>query len=303
MNEKLLEDFTYYLKVERSMSPNTVTSYVGDIRKFFEANDIDPRLVSSTDIISYFEDLASRTEGSGKSHLSSSGVSKRTQARILSAFKSFFEWMIIDGDRKDNPCEGVDTPKLGRYLPAVLSVEEVDAIMNSVNLSAPQGPRDRAILEVLYGCGLRVSEAVELKVSNVYLDEGFITVIGKGNKQRVIPLGDMAADAIRKYQDVRPAPKSSEFNDILFLNKFGTSLSRVSMFNIVKKQAMLAGIRKEISPHTFRHSFATHLIENGADLRVVQEMLGHESILTTEIYTHIDSKSWQAAVLKCHPRR
>ncbi len=174
--------------------------------------------------------------------------------------------------------------------------------MDSVDLSTWTGKRDRAILEVLYGCGLRVSEAVGLKISFVYLDEHFVRVVGKGNKERVVPLGNMAADAIKNYLALRPEPYSSEYDDILFLNKSGKSLSRISMFNMVKKQAMLAGIHKEISPHTFRHSFATHLIEHGADLRVVQEMLGHESILTTEIYTHIDSSTWQRNILSHHPR-
>lgn len=303
MNEKLLNDFSYYLEIERRMSPNTVVSYVSDVRKFFENYDIDPVKVNSEDIVLYFQELASRTEGAGKSHLSSSGISKRTQARILSAFKSFFDWMINDGDREENPCDSVDAPKLGRYLPAVLSVEEVSAIMDSVSLNTAQGLRDRAILEVLYGCGLRVSEAVELKISNVYIDDGFVRVIGKGDKERVVPLGGMAIDAINNYLPQRPTRYSRDFEDVLFLNKFGKPLSRVSVFNMVKRQAMLAGIRKDISPHTFRHSFATHLIENGADLRVVQEMLGHESILTTEIYTHIDSKTWQAAVMEHHPRK
>lgn len=175
--------------------------------------------------------------------------------------------------------------------------------MDSVSLNTAQGLRDRAILEVLYGCGLRVSEAVELKISNVYIDDGFVRVIGKGDKERVVPLGGMAIDAINNYLPQRPTRYSRDFEDVLFLNKFGKPLSRVSVFNMVKRQAMLAGIRKDISPHTFRHSFATHLIENGADLRVVQEMLGHESILTTEIYTHIDSKTWQAAVMEHHPRK
>ena len=175
--------------------------------------------------------------------------------------------------------------------------------MDSVDLSDWMGKRDRAILEILYGCGLRVSEAVGLRISHVYLDESFVRVVGKGNKERIVPMGEVAVWAIRNYLAARPEPYGPEFGDTLFLNRFGKSLSRVSMFGIVKRQAMLAGIRKEISPHTFRHSFATHLIENGADLRVVQEMLGHESITTTEIYTHIDSSTWQQSVLSHHPRR
>ena len=179
--------------------------------------------------------------------------------------------------------------------------QQVEAILESVDLSKRFGRRDRAILEVLYGCGLRVSELTDLQVSHVYLDEGFVRVVGKGNKERLVPLGEMAAQAIRAYLEIREEPDRG-FEDILFLNKDGRALSRISVFNLVKKQAMAAGIHKEISPHTFRHSFATHLIENGADLRVVQEMLGHESILTTEIYTHIDSSTWQRSVLEHHPR-
>jgi integrase/recombinase XerD len=231
------------------------------------------------------------------------GLSKRSHARLLSSLRSFFNWCIEEGDLKDNPCDRIDAPKLGKYLPAVLSVEEVDAIMESVDLKAPSGLRDRAILEVLYGCGLRVSECTGLLLSHVHLDEGYVDVIGKGNKQRVIPLGEMAADAIRNYLPARPEPSARAYEDVLFLNRSGRPLSRVSVFNLVKERAMAAGIHKEISPHTFRHSFATHLIEGGADLRIVQEMLGHESILTTEIYTHIDSSTWQAAVLAHHPRR
>ena len=203
---------------------------------------------------------------------------------------------------KDNPCDRVDAPKLGRYLPDVLSVEEVERIIDSTDTGSAQGRRDRAILEVLYGCGLRVSEAVGLKISHLYLDEGFIRIHGKGNKERLVPIGEMASDAIVAYMDVRMIPADAASDDVLFLNRFGKSLSRISMFKMIKKQALIAGIRKEISPHTFRHSFATHLVENGADLRVVQEMLGHENIVTTEIYTHIDSSTWHRNVLDHHPR-
>lgn len=287
--ERLLSDYSYYLKIERAMSPNTVTSYTSDVELFLNACDVQPSHVTSAQIICYLE---SRTK-----------LSKRSQARLLSSLKSFFDWLIMEGERKDNPCDAVDMPKLGRYLPSVLSVDEVTAIMDSVDLGSWTGRRDRAILEVLYGCGLRVSEAVNLRISSLYLSEGFVRVIGKGDKERLVPIGEAAVDAINEYAAVRPEPYSSEFEDILFLNRFGKSLSRVSMFNMVKNQAMAAGVAKEISPHTFRHSFATHLIENGADLRVVQEMLGHESILTTEIYTHIDTSTWQAAVLAHHPRR
>ena len=289
LTSKILSDYSYYLKIERAMSPNTVTSYSTDIREFFDATTALPAEVTTQDIIDY---LAAKDK-----------LSKRSQARLLSSLRSFFDWLVAEGERKDNPCETVDSPKLGRYLPEVLSVDEVTSIMESVDLSSWNGKRDRAILEVLYGCGLRVSEAVNLKISHVYLEEGFVQVVGKGNKERLVPIGEIAVDAIRCYLGARPDSAEPKYDDILFLNRFGKSLSRVAMFNMVKKQAMIAGIRKEISPHTFRHSFATHLIENGADLRVVQEMLGHESILTTEIYTHIDSSTWQRAILECHPRK
>lgn len=287
--ERILQDYSSYLKIERAMSPNTVASYSSDVKDFFSVLSTPPSNVSTQEILDY---LSSRDN-----------LSKRSQARFLSSLRSFFDWLVMEGERKENPCDPIDAPKMGHYLPAVLSIEEVSAIMESVNLSSWIGRRDRAILEVLYGCGLRVSEAVDLRISCVYLDESFVRVIGKGNKERIVPMGEMAASAVRNYLSIRPEPASSEFDDILFLNRFGKSLSRISMFNLVKRQAMLAGIHKEISPHTFRHSFATHLIENGADLRVVQDMLGHENITTTEIYTHIDSSTWQQSVLSHHPRR
>ena len=289
---RLAEDFRNYLRIERGMSPNTVASYVRDVEGLLEAYEgYLPADIGTPEVEKYLSDRIQK------------GLSKRSQARLLSSLRSFFNWCIEEGDLKDNPCDRIDAPKLGKYLPAVLSVEEVDAIMESVDLKASSGLRDRAILEVLYGCGLRVSECTGLLLSHVHLDEGYVDVIGKGNKQRIIPLGEMAAEAIRNYLPARPEPAARAYEDVLFLNHFGRPLSRVSVFNLVKERAMAAGIHKEISPHTFRHSFATHLIEGGADLRIVQEMLGHESILTTEIYTHIDSSTWQAAVLAHHPRR
>lgn len=272
------------------MSPNTVSAYCRDVEAFLAGAGVAGEAACTEDVEQYL---------SGRS----TDLSKRSQARLLSSLRSYFDWLILEGERKDNPCDRVDAPKLGRYLPEVLSVEEVEAIMDSVSSATWQGARDRAILEVLYGCGLRVSEVCGLLISHVYLDEGFVRVVGKGNKERLVPLGEMAADAFRSWLECRPEPFSPEYDDVAFLNRFGRSLSRVSVFNMIKQQCLLAGVRKEISPHTFRHSFATHLIENGADLRVVQEMLGHESILTTEIYTHIDSATWQAAVLEHHPRR
>ena len=285
----VLSDYASYLKIERGMSPNTVASYVHDVTAFFGKTGAETAgEVTTEQILDYFAAL-------------SKDVTKRSQARALSALRSFFGWCILEGERRDDPTDGVDMPKIGRYLPDVLSVEEVTKIIDSVDLARPTGLRDRAILEVLYGCGLRVSELCGLRISQVYLDEGFVRVVGKGDKQRLVPLGDMAADAIRAYLPVRTAPQRGS-EDILFLNKTGTALSRVSVFKTVQDLTRIAGIYKKISPHTFRHSFATHLVENGADLRVVQEMLGHESILTTEIYTHIDSATWQADILSHHPR-
>ena len=286
---RLFKDYAYYLKIERGLSPNTVAGYLSDISLFFEESGLDPASVAPADIVDY---LSERSDT----------LSKRSQARLLSAFRSFFDWMILEGAMKENPCDGVDPPKIGRYLPEVLSVQEVDDIIASVDTSTPAGLRDRAILEVLYGCGLRVSEAAGLRVSDIFAKEGFLRIVGKGDKERIIPLGEMAAEALEAWYGARPEPCRG-YEDFVFLNRSGKSLSRVSIFNMVKKQAMLAGVRKEISPHTFRHSFATHLVENGADLRVVQEMLGHESILTTEIYTHMDSSSWQGSILAHHPRR
>ena len=287
---RIIQDYRYYLRMERKLSVNTVEAYSADAADFLDAVEIEPRAVRPDDIGRYLSARAGQ-------------LSKRSQARLLSALRSFFDWLVLEGERKDNPCDRVDAPKLGRYLPEVLSVEEVTAILDSVGDKTWMDLRDRAILEILYGCGLRVSEACGLLISQVYLKEGFVRVVGKGDKERLVPLGEVAADAFRAYLDVRPQTAEPAFDDVAFLNKNGRPLSRVAIFNLVKKQALLAGVRKEISPHTFRHSFATHLIENGADLRVVQEMLGHESILTTEIYTHIDTATWQAAILSHHPRK
>ncbi len=289
LTHKILSDYSYYLRIERALSPNTVEAYTSDMESFFSQVAVEPAHVSTQDIIDYLS--------------VNDRLSKRSQSRLLSSFRSFFDWLVMEGDRKDNPCDPIDSPKLGRYLPEVLSVEEVTSIIDSVDTSKWTGKRDRAVLEILYGCGLRVSEAVGLKISNVYLEEGFVRVVGKGDKERIVPMGEMAAEAVKEYLAARPEPASPQYDDILFLNRFGKAISRVALFSMVKRQAMAAGVNKEISPHTFRHSFATHLIENGADLRVVQEMLGHESILTTEIYTHIDSSTWQRAILEHHPRR
>lgn len=288
---KLVSAFSYHLKVERRLSANTAASYCSDVEAFLECLDGKDAVTSgSEDILAYLK---------GRSGT----LSKRSQARMLSSLRSFFDFLILEGERPDNPCDRVDAPKLGRYLPEVLSPGEVDAIMDSVPLNSWMGVRDRAMLEILYGCGLRVSELCALRISHVYSEEGFVRVIGKGDKERLVPMGEPASDAFRNYMELRPEPFAPSFEDIAFLNRFGKPLSRVSVFKMVKTRALAAGVTREISPHTFRHSFATHLIENGADLRTVQEMLGHESILTTEIYTHIDKRTWQNSILDHHPRR
>ena len=294
-SDRVLKDYSYYLRVERGMSPNTVSSYRSDVKAFLGwmgslGGHGSLAAVDSEDIAAF---LAAH----------SAGLSKRSQSRELSALTSFFDWLVLEGERKDNPCDRVDSPKIGRYLPAVLSVEEVGAIIDGVDTRSPKGVRDKAILEILYGCGLRVSELCGLLISHVYVEEGFVRVVGKGNKERLVPMGESAAAAFTDWLELRPEAFAPEFSDIAFLNRFGKPLSRISVFKLVREYALLAGVTKEISPHTFRHSFATHLIENGADLRVVQEMLGHENITTTEIYTHIDTATWQSAVLKHHPRR
>ena len=291
---RIIKDYNNYLRIERAMSQNTVASYCSDVAKFLDFFDTDERKVPAERLTA--EDI-------NEYLVSLTGTSRRSQARLLSALRSFYNWMVLEGMVKDNPCDRVDMPKLGRYLPDVLSEEEVFRIIDSVDVFTWQGSRDKAILEVLYGCGIRVSEAVGLKVSGLYFKEGFVRVIGKGNKERLVPLNEMAAESLKSYLDRRPEPADSESDDIVFLNRFGKPLSRQSMFKMIKTQALLADIRKEISPHTFRHSFATHLVEHGADLRVVQEMLGHESVTTTEIYTHIDTSTWHKNVLDHHPRK
>ena len=294
--ETTLLDFRDYLKLERSLSANTIAGYSADVQKYLTL--LRERGVAPADAtpacISDF--LAQLVEA---------GVTKRSQARAISSIKALYRYLDAEGQLPaGNPCDKIAAPKVNSYLPTALSVEEVMAILDSVDLSRPEGHRNRCILEVLYSCGLRVSELVNLKISDLFLDEQFIRVFGKGSKQRLVPIGEPAIQAIRLYRQVRDAgPVEKAAEDILFLNQRGGKLSRVAVFQLVKQQAAAAGIRKPISPHTFRHSFATHLVENGADLRVVQQMLGHESILTTEIYTHIDTRKWQDTILKYHPAR
>jgi integrase/recombinase XerD len=284
----MVKDYKRYLIIERAMSQNTVASYCSDVEKFLTAYGGRPENAGPADIEDY---LATRSQ-----------LSERSLARLVSSLRSFFDWMVKEGYITDSPCDRVEAPKLGVYLPSVLSEDEVDSIIRCVDTSSWIGKRDRAILEVLYGCGLRVSEASGLKISSVFFEHGFIRIIGKGNKERLVPIGEMAMEALKAYMEDRPVP-AAKADDLVFLNRFGKSISRISLFKIVKKYTLAAGIMKEISPHTFRHSFATHLIEHGADLRGVQEMLGHENIATTEIYTHVDSSTWQKEILTHHPRK
>lgn len=292
----LLSDFSSYLRLELSLSENTVNSYCSDVDKFFEywANLGDVSNIRSVDSENIKGFISQEME---------KGLSKRSQARLVSSLKAFFKFLVNESIIELDPCVLIDSPKIKPYLPEVLSQDEVVRIIESVDLSQPEGHRNRAILETLYSCGLRVSELVNLKYSDIFFEQEFLRIIGKGNKQRLVPLGRPAADAIRIYLQTRsllPVKKGSEDN--VFLNRRGGRITREMVFLIVKKSAAEAGVDKIISPHTFRHSFATHLVENGADLRAVQEMLGHESILTTEIYTHINSEKWRDSILKCHPR-
>ncbi|MBR3031288.1 MAG: site-specific tyrosine recombinase XerD [Bacteroidales bacterium] len=290
----ILSDYRSYLKLERSLSANTVAAYGRDAEFLLR--------YLKDEGIRNVEDITGKHLTAYVESLTEAGISKRSQARVISSIKSLFLFLEDEGVVKNNPCDMLDPPKIQRHLPSVLSVNEVLAILDSVDLSKPQGHRNRAMLEMLYSCGLRVSELVNLRISDLFFDEGFIRVIGKGDKQRLIPVGEPAVKAVGFWMDQRrlwPVAKGCE--DCLFLNNRGGRISRVAVFTMVKEQAELAGIHKEISPHTFRHSFATHMVENGADLRVVQEMLGHESILTTEIYTHIDTRKWQDTILKFHP--
>lgn len=295
-NTKLCKDFSYHLKIERALSPNTVAAYTRDVRDFLKWAGKDASMCTPEDICEYF----SLRKVSNFSSRQGEHISARSQSRMLSALKCFYDFLTMEELCEANPCRKIDAPKLGRELPAVLSVEEVEAMIGTVELSSWQGYRDRAILEILYGCGLRVSECSGLKLSNLYFEEGFVRIIGKGDKERLVPVGEMAVAAVTAYMEQRPSFSGSEY---LFVNSRGGRLSRVSIFKMIKRQASAAGIAKDISPHSLRHSFATHLVENGAPLRLVQEMLGHESILTTEIYTHIESSKWQKQILLHHPRR
>ena len=292
----LITGFVDYLMLERGMSKNTLLAYEKDMRQlqaFFtkRKQPINPIQIQRTDILEFI------------TAINQIGLSERTQARMLSSFKAFYKYLLVEKLITTNPLELIESPKLPQKIPEVLSIEEVQFIIESVDLSDPLGHRNRAILETLYASGLRVSELIELKISNLIFDLGFIRVIGKGDKERLVPIGEEAITQIKYYIKHYRSQLTikDDFRDHVFLNRRGARLTRVMIFNIVKNQTNQAGIRKNVSPHTFRHSFATHLIEGGADLRAVQQMLGHESILTTEIYTHIDQSYLKETMLSFHP--
>ncbi len=286
-----------YLQLERSLSKNSIEAYLHDLEKliqFFESNPLNPSPlnVSTKDIKDFLV------------WINELGMTPSSQARILSGIKSFYKYLLLEDVLSVDPASLVEAPKSGRKLPDTLSVEEINLIIEHIDLSTPEGMRNKAMLETLYACGLRVTELVGLKISNLYLDIDFVKVVGKGNKERLVPIGSVAKKYILIYlNETRVHLNIKKGNeDILFLNRRGSKLSRVMVFTIIKNLVQKAGIRKKISPHTFRHSFATHLVEGGADLRAVQEMLGHESITTTEIYTHLDRKYLKATIIEFHPR-
>lgn len=294
MKKSPVERFRQYLILEKSLSAKTAEAYLHDVGlldKFLGEKKLEN--VEVADLQDFAKYLQKDQE-----------VKATSQARILSGVRAFYRFLVLEGTLETNPAQLIDTPKLARKLPTVLSVPEVEAIINAVDLSLPEGHRNRAMIEVLYSCGLRVSELIALQLSCLFFDEGYIRVIGKGNKERIVPIGSTAQKAIRLYvEGYRMSLKIKKGDaDIVFLNRRGGRLSRVMVFHIVKELAEKAGITKEISPHTFRHSFATHLVEGGADLRAVQEMLGHESITTTEIYTHLDREYVQSTIALHHPR-
>ena len=289
----LLIQFKQYLLFEKNLSPKSVEAYLHDVtllENFLNHKALETATLEN--IQQFLRDLVEK------------GVATRSQARIVSGIRAFYQFLIYDGTINEDPTILLDAPKIGLHLPDVLSVPEIEAIINIIDLSTPEGHRNRALIEVMYGCGLRVSEVVTLRLSHLFFDEGFIKVLGKGSKERYIPIGSMAQKMIKLY--VEGARKKIKIKkgeeDFLFLNRRGSHLSREMVFMLVKKWAKEAGIEKSISPHTFRHSFATHLVEGGADLRAVQQMLGHESITTTEIYTHLDSDYIRSNLAQFHPR-
>ncbi len=295
--EHALKDFKSYLKIERGLADNSIKNYVWDIEKlvkFLETNQLkdSPLDIHKDTVERFVYEIAKE-------------VNPRSQARIISGLKSFFNYLVFEDYRDNNPLDLIESPKIGRKLPDTISENEINQLIAAIDLSKKEGERNRAMLETLYGCGLRVSELIGLKISDLYFEEDFIKVTGKGNKQRFVPISNINKKYINIYKnEVRIHLKIQEgFQDILFLNRRGKQLTRAMVFTIVKDLAEHIGLRKNISPHTFRHSFATHLLENGADLRSIQQMLGHESITTTEVYMHVDRSHLAEVMNKFHPRK
>ncbi|MBI2968973.1 MAG: site-specific tyrosine recombinase XerD [Bacteroidetes bacterium] len=292
-----IRGFESYLKLEKSLSANSVESYSRDINRLYQFASLNTPVPAPDRIrTAFFTGFLN--------WLNSMGISAATQARMISSLRAFYKYLIIEDIIKKNPARLLETPRIPRKLPDVLSVKDISSLMGGIDRSAPEGERNCAMLETLYGCGLRVSELVNLKIDDVHFQEGFVRVLGKGNKQRLVPLGSYAAKHIKIYFEnirshIRPV-KGNE--DVLFLNRRGGKLSRQMVFIIIRYLCRKAGIRKKVGPHTFRHSFATHLVEGGADLRAVQEMLGHASITTTEIYTHLDREYLRSELIRHHPR-
>ena len=289
---KAIKEFNIYLSIERGLSKNTVEAYIRDLETLSFFCKKKPLKIERKDIIQFINYLNEKKKSSS------------TQARILSSIKSFYNYLIFDNKIKDNPSIEIYSPKLEKKFPVVLSIEEVDKIINSIDLSLDNGERNRTIIECLYSCGLRVSELINLKISEINFSDEYIKVIGKGDKQRITPINKNLITYVKNYiNEIRSKLKIDTKNsDYLFLNRRGGRISRVLVFNIVKEACKKSGLKKNISPHTFRHSFATHLVEGGADLRAVQEMLGHSNITTTEIYTHLDTKYLKEEMVNFHPR-
>ncbi len=292
-----IQNYQSYLKIERGLSKNTIENYTFDVERllfFLNENEINvsPLKIGEETLQQFIYSVAKE-------------VNARSQARIISGLKSFFSYLIFEDYRKDNPLELIETPKTGRKLPDTLSVTEIDTLIDAIDLSTKVGERNRAMLETLYGCGLRVSELVDLKISDLFFEEGFIKVTGKGNKQRFVPISEVTQHYIQTYRDIIRVHVTIQkgYEDTLFLNRRGKQLTRAMIFTIIKDLAVKINLHKTISPHTLRHSFATHLLENGADLRAIQLMLGHESITTTEIYLHLDRKFLTQVLTTYHPRK
>ena len=292
-----IENYANYLRFEKNASGNTIEAYVSDLQKL--QNFAEQNLVSVTPITISYEHLQEFLY-----QISKNNYSERTQARWISSIKGFFSFLLEDELREDNPSALLETPKLGLYLPDTLSLEEIEKLISATEENTDLAKRNRCMIEVLYGCGLRVSELTELQISNINFKENYLKIQGKGDKVRFVPLADYTADFIKNYiNNIRSKQKiNPKHSDILFLNSRGAQISRQMVFLIIKEIVRKAGIQKNISPHTFRHSFATHLLQNGADLRFIQEMLGHSSITTTEIYTHLNTEELHETILKYHPR-